>query len=204
MTKQPQRIATDKRKIYVRDLGDGVSLEAEVSPCVFMYASYPLQITITLHRHPGECLGEAYAADRTNTAESYTDASVELLLANVRISPCPCCSKPTFDAATVQTHRGALCKICFEKALEAEWAVEEAAAQRKIAARDSLMMRKGMVVRVDAWIHPEEGGDDYQVSWYFPAQLTKAKVRRLLRKEGSTITDDYQIIQLRVGSHDGI
>src|SRR4051812_41955459 len=31
-------------RTYVRDLDDGVRLEGQVSPCVFMYPGYPLQV----------------------------------------------------------------------------------------------------------------------------------------------------------------
>ena len=57
MTKKATHTTKDRWKKYVRDLGNGVKLEAEVGPCVFMYQGYPLQITVTLHRHAGECLG---------------------------------------------------------------------------------------------------------------------------------------------------
>jgi hypothetical protein len=196
MTKSTQHTTTDKWKKHVRDLGDGVKLEAEIAPCVFMYPAYPLQITVTLHRHPGEYLGQAHACDRTKTADTYTDASVERLLASVRISPCPRCSAPAFDPATIETNRGGLCEACFLGDLKAEWAEEEEAEQRKIADRDRRMKRKGMAVRVTAWIHSADGGDDYQVDWYFRACPTPRRLRTLLLKERSAITDDYCIITL--------
>jgi len=196
MTKNAKHTSRHKRKTYVRDLDDGVKLEAEVSPCVFMYPSYPLQITVTLHRHASECLGEARAVDRTKTAATYTDVTVKRLLAAVRTSPCPRCSTPAFDPATIQTNRGGLCEGCFLATLEAEWAEEQDAEKRKIANRDRRMKRQGMSVRVSAWMHPQDGGDDYQVDWYFNAQPTPEQAAHMLRDQGSNRKYDYQIIVL--------
>jgi hypothetical protein len=196
MTKNTNHITRDKWKTYVRDLGDGVKLEAEVSPCVFMYPGYPLQITVTLHRRPDERLGKAHAVDRTETADTYTHASVERLLATVRTSPCPRCLTPAFNPATIETNRGGHCEACFLAALEAEWAEEEKTQQRKIASRDRRMKRKGMAARVTAWVHPQDGGDDYQVDWYLSAPPTPKQVGDMLSKQGSCRLDDYQIIIL--------
>lgn len=184
-----------KRKQYDRDLGQGVKLRAEVSPCVFMYESYPLQMKITLHLSRGESLGDAYAADRTRTASSYTKADVERLLDCVRIMPCPRCSAPAFDPATVETNRGGICEKCFLNDLNAEYRAEVEAEQRKLAARDRRMKKKGMAVRVSAWVHPE-AGDDYQVDWYYPYRPTSVEVRRRLLQAGSSVVQDYDIVGL--------
>ncbi len=57
------------------------------------------------------------------------------------------------------------------------------------------MKRKGMAVRVSAWVH-SDSGDDYPVEWYFPDRPTRARIRRLLREEGSSQLDDYDIVIL--------
>src|SRR5436309_3149292 len=97
MTIIRSRIPRTKRKNYNRDLGSHVKLRAEVSPCVFIDPSYPLQIRVSLHRHGGERLGNACAVDRTKTASTYTKEDVERLLTAVRVLPCSRCSKPAFD-----------------------------------------------------------------------------------------------------------
>jgi hypothetical protein len=183
-------------KIHLRDLGDGMKLTAEVSPCVFMYPGYPLQIQVTLHRRPGECLGCAYALDRTRTADTYTAQDIERLLAVIRTSPCSRCSAPAFDPATIETNRAGLCETCFLSDLNAEYAAAEEAEQRQLAERDGQQKLDGMKVRVSAWIHPADGGDDNHLDWYFAARPAEAQIRTLLREEGSTILDDYQIITL--------
>ncbi len=183
-----------KRKDYIRDLGQGVKLRAEVSPCVFMYESYPLQIKITLHRRR-KSLGDAYAVDRARTASTYTKADVERLLDCVRIVPCPRCPAPAFDPATVETNRGGLCETCFLNDLETAYTVEVEAERRKLAARDRRMKQRGMAVRISAWVHPETG-DDYQLDWYLPARPSSVEVRRKLLEAGSTLVHDYAIIIL--------
>lgn len=194
ITATPSR--KDRRKTFVRNLGDGVKLKAEVSPCVFMYPPYPLQVQVTLHRRPGEQLGSAYAVDRTKTAETYTDADVRRLLAGVGTTPCPRCSTPAFNPATIKTNRGGLCEGCFVHDVDAEFAAAMEAEERQITARDRRMKRKGMLIRVSAWVHSEQCGDDYQVDWYLNHQPTPEEVGAVLRKEGSCRVDDYQIVIL--------
>ena len=58
------------------------------------------------------------------------------------------------------------------------------------------MKKSGHAVRVAAWVHPVQGGDDYPVDWYFETCPTHAQIRRLLHKMMSRVCDDYQIIAL--------
>jgi hypothetical protein len=196
--KRPDRRSGTIREVrtYVRALDGGVKLEAEISPCVFMYPGYPLQIQVTLRRHNGESLGVAYAVDRTKSAETGTPEDVRRLLAGIKTAPCPRCSTPAFDLTTVKTNRGGLCEPCFVRDWESDFAAIEQAERLKIAAHDRRMKQQGMTVRVTAWVHPDGLGDDYQVDWYFADPPTAAYLRKLLRAEGSTITDDYQITTL--------
>jgi len=196
MTKAANYGAIRRNNIYVHDLGDGIRLEGEVSPCVFMYPGYPLQVTVTLRRLSGESLGVAYAVDRALTVETATDADVSRLLATVQSTWCTRCLKPAFDPATVETTRGGLCETCFVGDLDAELAKFAEAENRRLANRDRRMKAKGMAVRVSAWIHPAERGDDYRADWYFAARPTPARIRKLLREEGSSILDDFQVIDL--------
>lgn len=195
MTTKSDYSRKPKRRNYVRDLPDGARLLAEVSPCVFMYPGYPLQIQVTLLREPGERLGNAFVHDRSKTASTYKTRDVERLLRDVRTAPCPRCSTPAFDPTSVQTNRGGLCEDCFVGDLEAEHAKQCRAEQRSIAARDHRMKQNGMAVRVSAWIHPESG-DDYQVDWYRPKRPTPGDVRKLLIQHGSVVLNDFQIITL--------
>jgi hypothetical protein len=79
--------------------------------------------------------------------------------------------------------------------LEAEIAKETEAESQRIANRDRRMKASGRKFRLTAWIHPE-AGDDYQADWYFTARPAPARIRALLRNEGSIVLDDFEIITL--------
>lgn len=182
-------------KTYHRELDEGVRLEADVSPCVFRYARYPLQVEVKLQHH-GEHLGVAFAVDRAQVAETYTDADVERLLAGVRIAPCHRCAAPAFDPESVDTNRDGLCETCFMEGLQASISRAEEADRRAIADRDRRMKREGKKVRVSAWVHPEGGGDDYPVDWYLDDHPEPDQVKGWLRERHSSRLDDYEIVVL--------
>ena len=193
-TAEPRSIAPGKT--YARHPSGRLKMEGEVSPCVFMYRGYPLQVTVTLRRSSGEWLGVAYAVDRSKTADTAIEADVKRLLAAVRIIPCRRCAAPAFDSQTIDTHRGGLCESCFIHHLEADWASVEESERQELAQRDPHRKAEGMTFRVSAWVHAEEGGDDELVHWYFASRPTGKQIRTLLREAGSSLLDDYQVITL--------
>ena len=65
----------------------------------------------------------------------------------------------------------------------------------KIARRDKQMKRKGMVVRVEAWVHPDEG-DDYMVDIYYSSRPAAAEIETVLRDKGSAVLNDYRVVAL--------
>ena len=177
------------------ELPNGVTLVAEVSPCVFMYSGYPLQVTVTLRQHGQLLEGTAIAVDRSLTGKTATDADVSRLLATVRTEPCKRCSSVAFDPKTAETNRDGYCEACFLADLHAELDKELAAENRRTAQRDKRMKAKGMKYRVVAWVHPDDG-DDYAIEWYSPFPPTPQSIRVHLRREGSVIQDDVEIIPL--------
>jgi hypothetical protein len=194
MTQTANTLAIKPGKTYVRKLANGIQLEAEVSPCVFMYPGYPLQVGVTLKLNSGSA-GWAKVVDRTLNAKTATEADVSRLFASVRTASCNRCSAPAFDPTTVETNRNGLCETCFISDLEVELAKEQEAELRQIAQRDNQMKAKGMKYRVAAWIHSDDG-DDCQFDWYCSNKPTSANVKRRLRELGSVILDDWQLITL--------
>jgi len=182
-------------KPYGGELKNGASLAAEVSPCVFTYPGYPLQVQIILTGKAGENLGKAFIVNRRLTVKTATEAAVRDLLAKVRTKSCGRCGTLAFDPTTVDTNRNGLCEGCFLGDLEAEWAKEAEAECRKTARHRQAMKAKGMSFHAIAWVHPNDG-DDYQVDWFFLARPTAPQIRGLLREEGPTILDDFEIIAL--------
>ena len=180
---------------YTHELLNGVTLVAEVSPCVFMYSGYPLQLTVTLRQHGKLLEGSAIVVDRSLNAKTATGADVSRLLATVRTKPCKRCSAVAFNPQTAETNRGGCCEACFLADLHAELDKELAAENRRIAKRDKRMKAKGMKYRVVAWVHPDEG-DDYTVEWYSPSRPTAETVRAFLQQEQSEIMDDFEVVPL--------
>ena len=183
-------------KIYIRKLDGAMQLEAKISPCVFMYKNQTLQAEVTLRQDDGTSFGSAYSPNSDKTAETATDADVRRILDAVRIVACHRCAAPAFDPATIQTNRAGLCESCFLDDLRQKSAKAQDAERKEIAARDRARKRSGDNVRISAWVHPANGGDDYQVDWYCKSYPSPAQVRGLLLEMNSRVCDDYQIINL--------
>lgn len=196
MNKSNEHIDAKNAKSYVRELDGSMQLQARVSRCVFMSENSALQVEVALMRDDGTPLGSAYAQNPDKTAQTATDADVRRLLDAVRTVACHRCSAPAFDPATIQTNRGGLCESCFLKDLKVDLAKAEEAERKIIATRDRARKKSGDTVRISAWVHPANGGDDYQVDWYFKSHPSPEQVRRLLLKMNSRVCDDYQIINL--------
>jgi hypothetical protein len=181
-------------KEYVRQLDSTTTLIGRVSPCVFMTANYPLQISVQLMVN-GEFAGYSYASDPRLTATTARDADVEALLAAIRLLPCIRCNAPTIDPSTAKTNRAGLCEGCFMRDLREQFDRESRAEERRIVLRDRRMKAKGLKYRVSAWIHPA-AGEDYSVDWYEKALPSGQDVERQLRKLQSIVFDDYQVVKL--------
>lgn len=143
----------------------------------------------------GQYLGEVHPTDRTRTASTYTDGDAERLLAGIQVTPCSRCSIPAFDPTSVQTNRGGLCETCFLADFRTELESEEEAERQKLVAQDCRMKNKGMAVRITASVHPDEG-DDSQLTWYLKKKPLPDQIRVALLDEGSTVLDDFDIIEL--------
>ena len=183
-------------KSYVRELDGAMQLQARISPCVFMCKNYALQVEVTLLRDDGTSLGSATAQNPDKTAQTATDADVCRILDAVRIVACHRCAAPAFDPATIQTNRAGLCESCFLDDLRQKSAKAQDAERKEIAARDRARKKSGDKVRISAWVHPANGGDDYQVDWYCKSYPSPEQVRGLLLEMNSRVCDDYQIINL--------
>ncbi len=195
MTKNSKHRRIESSKIYSLNLPDGNSLEATVSPCVFMIKGYPLQVQATLQLKDGSSGGSVFLVNRTLTAATATQADVINLLPTVGIKPCSRCSTPAFDPHTVETNREGLCESCFMSDLNREFAEILKKESQRLAKQDRKMKRRGMKYRVTAWIHPDEG-DDYDADYYFPDRPSERQVSSILKRKGSTVLNDFQIVEL--------
>lgn len=181
----------DKHHTKSWTTADGVSLSAEISPCSWMYSGTALQIKVTM----GSDGGTAYLRAAT-TWDKATEEDFDALCQQVRTRACARCSKPAFDPDVVQTNRDGLCETCFMGDLRAEYEKEVEKEKKRLTRKDAQMIKQGFTHRVDAWVHPAAGGDDFQVGFYFKGAPLKKDIQALLKKEGSAGLDDYRVFDL--------
>lgn len=133
---------------------DGVQMTASVSPCVWMYPGYPLQVQVQMKGG-----GSAILKNQNLTWETATQQDVVALAESIRVVPCHRCGKPAFDPSSVETNRQGLCEACFTADIEAEFNRLEEEEEKKVLRRDRKMKKQGYTHRVTGWIHPEQGSD---------------------------------------------
>jgi hypothetical protein len=184
-------------KVKTRKIGK-INLTAEVSPCVWMYKGYPFQIKVEMGDKKNlRSGGDIIIVDHAINNDTYTEADIVRLLDTVKIQECKNagCSNPAFHPDH-ESNRAGECEHCFMTKLNAEYEAEKKKEDAKIARRDKQMKSKGMVARVEAWIHPEEGGDDYMVDIYYSSKPSAAEIESQLRQKGSSVFNDYRVVTL--------
>ncbi len=179
----------DKARELTIAYDEDINLVASISPCSWMYPNYGLQIQVRIESTGGT----AFILNKALPFAQATEDDVRAMLASVRIVPCPRCQSPAFDPATVETNRSGLCEACFLNDLNAKYDAAKKKEAAKLARTDASMKRKGMTHRVDAFIHPSGGGDDYQISIYVSENPTKTMIRKELRRCKSAVLDDYTV-----------
>jgi hypothetical protein len=177
---------------------DNITLTAEVSPCVWMYQGYPFQIQVCMgNAKTPHCGGNIILHDRALNNETYAEADIQRLLDTVQIQPCKNsgCENPAFHPSH-ESNRAGECEHCFMTKLNAEFAAEQKKEEAKITRRDKQMKKKGMVARVEAWVHPKQGGDDYMMDIYYSSQPSNAEIETALRQKGSAVLNDFRVVTL--------
>lgn len=171
---------------------DGTKMNAKIAPCTWMYPGHGFQLWVAM-----EGGGDVQVHNKQLT---FTEATIEHALgmcAGIKLKPCNKCQKPAFDPEVHDTNRNGECESCFMTALNAEFDAIAKNEAKKLARRDATRLKQGYTHRISAWIHPDRG-DDYQVDFYTKGEMSKAEIVKLLKKEGSRVLDDYQIIDLAV------
>jgi len=170
---------------------DNEQIAAEVSPCIWMYPTYGLQLAVriistgqTEYLHIKKPFAEATEADALD------------MLSNIFFASCAC-GNLRFDTAAMhlKSNRGDQCEKCFLARLNADYERDRAAEEKKVKRYDARMKSKGFCYKVHAWIHPKGGGDDYVIDYYFANRPTDAEIQKELAKK-SSVTTDYTISNL--------
>jgi len=165
----------------------GINFTVTVSPCSWMYPGYGLQVSIQ-----GENFGQVMALNKPLDFADATPADVDAL-AVVNLIPCSNkCGRMAFDPAHHRTNRAGQCEVCFLVALNAELESGLAEEKKEDAACDALMAKEGYTHKVVAWVHPSDGGDDYQLVMHSKGEMLPAEIEAALRKKKSRLTNDWK------------
>lgn len=167
-----------------------VPYKAEVSPCSWMYSGYGLQLRVEI-----EGGGWATVNDKSIQFEDADEDQAKGLIGKLKLCPCKKCSSPAFDPSTCSTNREGVCERCFLKQLQADCEAAQAKEEKKLKRKDARLKLQGFTHRIDAWIHPASGGDDYQVSIWM-VNPTEKDIHKELRKAGSCEVNDFKMIEL--------
>lgn len=180
------------RKLKLTKQIGSATLEAEMSPCVWMNNGYPLQLTVKLENG-----GHLIVSDPTSnvTYQTATESAMRALLDLVKVCECQRCNAPAFAPSNERPTRDGLCEKCFmgdlRKDLDAKQAKEEAAAEKRFAKAK----KDGFTHVVIAWVHPT-AGDDRCVEINCRGEPTKRQIRAELKKLGSEVLDDFTVKKL--------
>lgn len=165
---------------------DGVPLKATVSPCSHMYENYGLQVRVEME--DGGC---TYQHDPKPFA-ACADADFLALCAKVRISPCATLGCPGHAFVDPASNRNGRCEKCFLADIDREFSALRKKAQAAALRRNARRKAQGYTHRVEAWVHPAEGGDDFPVEMYFRGEPDARAIQDILSgKYGSAVTCDW-------------
>lgn len=173
---------------------DGVEVSSWFPPYLWMYPNPTAKLAIDARIDGGKGGSARLTSEKLFTEA--TEDDVRDLLAKTKIVPCSKCGKPAFDPSVMDTNRAGMCESCFLEKLNAEYKKEVAKEAKRKAAKDKRMYAKGYRFRIEAWIHPAAGGDDYTLEMYSIGELSKAEIEGELKKEGSRRLDDYTVTKL--------
>jgi hypothetical protein len=173
---------------------DGTEVSSWLPPYLWMYPNPTAKLAIDARIDGGKGGSARLTSDKLFS--EVTEGDVRELLAKTKIIQCKKCGKPAFDPSGMDTNREGMCEQCFLEKLNAEYKKAAAKESKRKAAKDKRMFTKGYRFRIEAWIHPAAGGDDYTLEMYSVGGMSKAEIQRELKKEGSRKLDDYTVTKL--------
>lgn len=168
---------------------NGHSVTAEVSPCSHMYSNYGLQMMFKLVPDGGEV-----ALNRKDIPwAKVTIDDINRMMDSIKIVPCknPGCDRPAFDAS-LGSNREGQCEQCFMKDWQDKWdkLMVEVLEENLKYALDA--KSKGHRFFTVGWVHPEEGGDDYETFMGHTSRPAKKTIQNHLKRSGSCVLDDFK------------
>lgn len=76
---------------------------------------------------------------------------------------------------------------------EAAWQKFEEQLKIEDAKRDKVFKERGYTHKVNMWVHPKVGGDDYEQVVYFRGKPKEGKVELMLKRRRSAVLTDYSV-----------
>lgn len=169
------------RKFFVTN-PDGTIVFASISPCAWMHDDYGMQVQLSLKE--GECNA---ASTFVNWKTRYKDCTPAELTQHI--------TEWVHNDANVQELRAK--QIAWDKhaaEYQAGAEVRKQAFLKEQAAEDAKMKAQGHTHRINGWVHPKQGGDDYPFTMY-GQNVTEVQVIKWLKKK-SSIIDQFKITVL--------
>jgi hypothetical protein len=164
---------------------DGTKFFARVSPCCYMYPGYPLQAEISVGDHEAESGARKMVhwkgKDATKCSEQDIRDAVDEYL------------REGGAAAVLEWAAGFPARA---EAARAEFEQIMAEEQEQERQRDAQHKAEGFTHKVSAWIHPEGGGDDAQLTMYAKGKPEHDQIVATLKQHGSAVTNDYAVVEL--------
>lgn len=161
---------------------DGNNAVASVSPCSWIYARMGLRVAVSVAN------STVYFDNKSLKFADATEADVVALASQAKLCPCVKCGGATL--VDPQSNRNGQCETCFLSAVEKRFEKERASVAKVVKAIDAAMGVSGSKFKTVAWVHPLSG-DDYQIAHYSVQTPTKNDMAKVLKRYGSTRTDDY-------------
>lgn len=200
------------------------TVEASISPCSWMYPGYGLQIRVSVDGDTSNG-GSDFRNLKGKEWDALTEADFDALCAEpLVLDPCP---TPGCDGVRIRGSRDTdpksvaesmavhgikltkkkaqedadaarLCEKCYLDRLNSEVKKSQAKRAKKDQLRDAKARAEGFTHKVEAWVHPEGGGDDYRMVAFTKGAPSKKWIENSLKKEGSRVLTDYRITALPV------
>lgn len=171
---------------------NGLSLTASIPPYVNGMPTIDIDIT--------DEQGGSIRLTTTMLTKDFTDSHLVLFCdaLDFKTVQCKVCGALILDRSSENLYSRTAdeCEKCALKRINEKYGILMAKEQQKEAKRDIKMKTQGYTYKVVAWVHPKQGGDDYQIVLYTMAKPSKKEIQKTLQKEKSKELGDYTVTSL--------
>ena len=157
----------------------GLTITVKVSPCSWLYPNYGFQFEYTAkdgHSH-------GFLHRKELPEEQATSADVQDML-DTMLKPEPCDKCQHTHLFNAASNRKRKCERCLMEQSNKQSAKLTKQWHKELAQKDKRAKKLGYKYKVEAWVHPEKGGDDYLYYEYFKFKPTDSDIKQILKKEG--------------------